>query len=240
MEGLVKFGDRSVGSSENREAATYLQQRLSALGLEVTVDQEPFRNVIANLKGTNQPPRDVLMVGAHYDSVKGSPGATDNAAGVAIVLEVARLLKGESFPYDIRFAFWNAEESGGGGSKAYVKELSSGERERIRLYLNFDSVGFDKGQKKLDLMYNPSAEEIAKRIPVINQSYKLGFLLTHNTKTCFSDHRPFWEKGITALMFHCADHGPAHTRKDTPDQVSYSFVKSITQLGLILLLEEPL
>jgi Zn-dependent M28 family amino/carboxypeptidase len=186
------------------------------------------------LKGTNTAPREVLMVGSHYDSVKNSPGATDNGAGVAIVLEQARVLKGQSLPHDIKFAFWNAEETGGTGSKSYVKEALE-KKEPISFYLNYDSVGFDRGSCLLDLMYNSQSEKIAKRVPNINERYKLGYTLSFNTKTCFSDHRPFWDAGFCALMIHCGDHGPAHTAKDTAEQVSYPFARKNAQLGLILL-----
>jgi Zn-dependent M28 family amino/carboxypeptidase len=192
------------------------------------------RSVVALLKGTNAAPREVVMVGAHYDSVKKSPGATDNGAGVAIVLEQARILRDKQFSYDIKFAFWNAEETGGNGSKAYVKEALE-KKEKLSLYINFDSVGFDNGQSRLDLMYNSQSEKIAKQVPELNTRYQFGYTLTQNTKTCFSDHRPFWDAGFCAMMFHCSEHGPAHTSKDTADHVSYSYVQKNAQLGLIIL-----
>jgi Zn-dependent M28 family amino/carboxypeptidase len=231
---LDAFGDRSVGSQGNRSVAAYLHKRLSECGLAVVFQGGEQQNIVGLLKGTNAAPREILIVGAHYDSAKKSPGATDNSAGVAIVLEQARLLSGKLFPYDIKFAFWNAEETGGKGSKAYVKEALE-KKEPISFYLNFDSVGFDRGQCLLDLMYNNQSEKIAKRVPNINERYKLGYTLSFNTKTCFSDHRPFWDAGFCALMIHCGDHGPAHTSKDMPDQVSYSYAWKNAQLGLILL-----
>jgi Zn-dependent M28 family amino/carboxypeptidase len=231
---LVGFGDRSVGSQGNKTVAEYIYKRLSGLALTVVFQGGEQRNVVALLKGTNAAPRDVLMVGAHYDSVKKSPGATDNATGVAIVLELARVLSDKQFPNDIKFAFWNDEETGGKGSRAYVKEAVE-KREPLAFYLNYDSVGFDSGQCLLDLMYNSKSEKIASLVPEINVCYKLGYSLTHNTKKCFSDHRPFWDAGFCAMMIHCSDHGPAHTAKDTPEQVSYSFARKNAQLGILLL-----
>jgi Zn-dependent M28 family amino/carboxypeptidase len=234
VQELEAFGDRSVGSQGNRAVADYLSQRLSGLGLTVVFQGAEQRNVVALLRGTNAAPREVLMVGAHYDSAKKSPGATDNGTGVAIVLEQARILRDKQFPYDIKFAFWNAEETGGNGSKAYVKEALE-KKEPIAFYLNYDSVGFDSGHCRLDLMYNSQAEKIAKQVPELNTRYQLGYAITQNTKTCFSDHRPFWDAGFCAMMLHCSDHGPAHTAKDTADQVSYPYARKNAQLGLILL-----
>jgi len=234
VQELVAFGDRSVGSSGNRAVADYLYQRLSGFGLTVVFQGEEQRNVVALLKGTNATPREVVMVGAHYDSVKKSPGATDNGAGVAIVLEQARLLRDQQFPYDIKFSFWNAEEIGGQGSKVYVKEALQ-KNEPLAFYLNYDSVGFDSGQSLLDLMYDSHSEKIAKQVPALITRYQLGYTVTQNTKKCFSDHRPFWDAGFCAMMLHCSEHGPAHTAKDTADQVSYPYARKNAQLGLILL-----
>jgi hypothetical protein len=234
VQELVAFGERNVGAEGNKAVALYLQKKLAEFGLEVALQGGELQNVVGLLKGTNAAPREVLIVGAHYDSAKKSPGATDNGAGVAIVLEQARLLSRLSFGYDIKFAFWNGEELGGKGSKAYVKEAVE-KKEPIALYLNYDSVGFDTGKCLLDLMYNSTSEKIAKRIGEINEQYKLGYTLTQNTKKCFSDHRPFWDAGFCALMFHCSDHGPAHTPKDTADQVSYAYAWKNAKLGLILL-----
>jgi Zn-dependent M28 family amino/carboxypeptidase len=234
VQELVAFGDRNVGAPGNKSVAEYLQKRLKELGLEVTLQGGELQNVVGLLKGTNAAPREVMIVGAHYDSAKNSPGATDNGAGVAIVLEQARLLSRMSFAYDIKFAFWNGEELGGKGSRAYVKEALE-KKEPIALYLNYDSVGFDSGKCLLDLMHNSTSEKIAKRVGEINEQHKLGYTLTQNTKKCFSDHRPFWDAGFCALMFHCSDHGPAHTPKDTADQVSYAYAWKNAKLGLILL-----
>ena len=236
VQELVAFGDRSVGTEGNKAAALYLQKKLAEIGLEVALQGGELQNVVGLLKGTNAAPREVLIVGAHYDSAKKSPGATDNGAGVAIVLEQARLLSRLSFAYDIKFAFWNGEELGGKGSKAYVKEAVE-KKEPIALYLNYDSVGFDTGKCLLDLMHNNLSEKIAKWVVEINEQYKLGYTLSQNTKKCFSDHRPFWDAGFCALMFHCSDHGPAHTPKDTADQVSYAYAWKNAKLGLILLSE---
>ena len=234
VQELAAFGDRSAGSAGNKAVAAYLQKRLAEYGLEVELQGGELQNVVGLLKGTNAAPREVLIAGAHYDSAKNSPGATDNGAGVAIVLELARLLSRQSFAYDIKFAFWNGEEQGGKGSKAYVKEALE-KKEPIALYLNYDSVGFDNGKCLLDLMYNSMSEKIAKRVGEINEQHKLGYTLSQNTKKCFSDHRPFWDAGFCALMFHCSDHGPAHTPKDTADQVSYAYAAKNAKLGLILL-----
>lgn len=85
-------------------------------------------------------PNNVVMVGAHLDSVEAGPGINDNGSGTAAILETA--LQIGNFPVEnkVRFAFWAAEEVGLLGSDQYVEGLTQAERDKIRVYLNFDMV----------------------------------------------------------------------------------------------------
>jgi Zn-dependent M28 family amino/carboxypeptidase len=96
-------------------------------------------NVIAELPGKNK--NNIVMAGAHLDSVEVGPGINDNGSGSAAILEVALKLAKLKPENTLRFAWWGAEELGLIGSTAYVEELSQAERNRIALYLNFDMVG---------------------------------------------------------------------------------------------------
>jgi Zn-dependent M28 family amino/carboxypeptidase len=102
-------------------------------------ESRPQVNVIAELPGTNDD--NVVMAGAHLDSVQRGPGLNDNGSGSAVLLEVAEQLAKLKPQNTLRFAWWGAEESGLLGSTAYVNGLSQAERDRIALYLNFDMVG---------------------------------------------------------------------------------------------------
>ncbi len=83
----------------------------------------------------------VVMVGAHLDSVAEGPGINDNGSGSAAVLEVALQMKKVKPRNTLRFAWWGAEESGLLGSEFYVSNLRPEELAKIKLYLNFDMVG---------------------------------------------------------------------------------------------------
>ena len=102
-------------------------------------ESRPQVNVIAELAGTNDD--NVVMAGAHLDSVLAGPGINDNGSGSAALIEVAEQLGKLKPENTLRFAWWGAEESGLIGSTAYVNGLSAAERERIALYLNFDMIG---------------------------------------------------------------------------------------------------
>lgn len=110
------------------------------LTLDTTTESSTARNVIAQTKTGSA--EDVVMVGAHLDSVPDGPGINDNGTGVAATLETAVQLGGSpDVDNAVRFAFWGAEELGLLGSEAYVNSLSQDQRNDIALYLNFDMLG---------------------------------------------------------------------------------------------------
>lgn len=122
------------------EAGVALSQPGSQASLTVAAPKETTQyNVIAESRSGN--PNNVVMVGAHLDSVQGGAGINDNGSGSAAILEVALQMAKVKPRNMLRFAWWGAEENGLIGSTAYVAGLSQAERDRIALYLNFDMVG---------------------------------------------------------------------------------------------------
>lgn len=97
------------------------------------------RNIIAQTKTGS--PTDVVMAGAHLDSVPEGPGINDNGSGVAAILETAvQLGNSPQVQNAVRFAFWGAEELGLIGSRNYVESLDLDALKNIALYLNFDML----------------------------------------------------------------------------------------------------
>lgn len=97
------------------------------------------RNVIAQTKTGST--SDVVMIGAHLDSVPEGPGINDNGSGVAAVLETALALGSSPQVHNaVRFGFWGAEELGLIGSHKYIESLDSGALKDIALYMNFDML----------------------------------------------------------------------------------------------------
>ncbi|QGQ18119.1 M20/M25/M40 family metallo-hydrolase [Cellulomonas sp. JZ18] len=125
-----------------------LVQAAQSTAVEVTLDArvhfeevESF-NVLAETRAGRDD--NVVMLGAHLDSVEEGAGINDNGSGSAAILEVAvKLAKERRLNNTVRFAWWGAEELGLEGSTAYVRELAEqeGELDRIATYLNFDMVG---------------------------------------------------------------------------------------------------
>jgi Zn-dependent M28 family amino/carboxypeptidase len=123
-------------------AATALAHATAPIRLVLDAENVKItsRNVLAQTKTGS--PKDVIMVGAHLDSPRGSPGINDNGSGVAAVLETALQL-GPLAPVNnaVRFVFWGAEEDGLNGVMDYVFGLDRDQLNDIAMYLNFTMLG---------------------------------------------------------------------------------------------------
>lgn len=103
-------------------------------------EQRTARNVIAQTDRGRA--NNVVMVGAHMDSVPAGPGINDNGSGTAAVLEMAQQMRYlKDVNNKVRFAFWGAEEFGLLGSSHYVEQLNQSQIDDIALYLNYDMLG---------------------------------------------------------------------------------------------------
>ena len=128
-----------IGVSKADGAKLRAQPGPTAIKVDAKVTNIKARNVIAQTKtGSTQ---NVVMAGAHLDSVPEGPGINDNGSGVAAVLETA-VQMGSSPPIQnaVRFAFWGAEEAGLIGSMNYIEALDADGLKDIALYMNFDMI----------------------------------------------------------------------------------------------------
>lgn len=238
---LESFHSRAYPSENNQLAGEYLFQRFAEFdGFEVTYHNDNLRNIIATYRGSDSS-SEVYMVGAHYDSKSSAvyaPGATDNGIGVAIVLEFARIINQYQFKKSIIFALWNGEERSLLGSTIYVKELRE-QNTDVGLYINYDSAGYDpEGEYIIDLIANKNSKWAADMVLENHDLYNIGFKKINSVdSSCKSDYVEFWNQGYPAISTHTQSHGPAHTKYDTAENVSYSYARKNAQLGLSLLLE---
>ena len=148
VENLVGFGSRYLYSPGNTSAKDYIYNQFSANGLIVSYDYfyyngNYYQNVVGTLPGTAHP-EEIFILGAHFDSLPAgtdSPGADDNASGVAAILEIASVLSNYRFGCTIQFVAFNAEEQGLRGSKAYA-DKSKANGDNIKGMINFDMIAY--------------------------------------------------------------------------------------------------
>ncbi len=190
-------GNRATGQPGYRASLEYVQAQLEQVGFETEVQRfstwyGTSYNLIADLPGVDA--SDVLMAGAHLDSVGAGPGINDNGSGSAALLEVALTYAESNTTPDkhLRFAWWGAEEQGLLGSKHYVRSLSSAERAKITGYLNFDMVGSPNAGYFLygsSQRYRNTIDEYLSSIGVPTEPVNIGGR---------SDHGSFQRAGIPA------------------------------------------
>jgi len=133
-------GDRS-SSAAQAAAAAYIRGELESYGYSVT--SQPVassENLIATRVGSVQPGAEFVL-GAHFDTVAGSPGADDNASSVAAVLEAARILADEPVASTVHFVFFALEEFGYQGSEAYAGALAAQGRNVVGM-ISLDMIGY--------------------------------------------------------------------------------------------------
>ncbi|MFI1225360.1 MULTISPECIES: M28 family metallopeptidase [unclassified Streptomyces] len=189
-------GNRAHGRPGYKASVDYVKAKLDAAGYTTTLQQftsggATGYNLIADWPGGD--PNQVLMAGAHLDSVSSGAGINDNGSGSAAVLETALAVAGTQYQPDkhLRFAWWGAEELGLVGSKHYVNNLPSAERSKLSGYLNFDMIG------------SPNAGYfVYDDDPVIEKTFKdyfAGLSIPTEIETegdGRSDHAPFKNVGV--------------------------------------------
>ncbi|MDF3046138.1 MAG: aminopeptidase [Ornithinibacter sp.] len=169
-------------------------------------ESRPQLNVIAELPGRNS--SNVVMAGAHLDSVQAGPGINDNGSGSSALLEIAQQISKITPENTLRFAWWGAEESGLLGSRAYVTELSATEKDRIALYLNFDMVAspnyifmvYDGDESGWNAPTGVPIPEGSIQIEDLFESYytKMGIPYDDAQFSGRSDYQAFIQNGIPA------------------------------------------
>ncbi|WP_009634409.1 M20/M25/M40 family metallo-hydrolase [Synechocystis sp. PCC 7509] len=212
-------GDRST--NQNRQVArNYITTSLKNLGwspnLQSFVDGI---NIVAERSG-KIPNAGTIIVAAHYDTVPGSPGADDNATGVATLLEIARIFNNLSTPQTLKLVFFDSEEIGLRGSLAFTANIAN--LANLNGVVVMDMIGFGCYTPNCQ-KYPPGLPAIVQRdrgdflavvgdaehlqllkaftstkLPVITLPIPLKGLFTPDVLR--SDHAPFWYQGIGAVL----------------------------------------
>jgi hypothetical protein len=229
----VKLADRNTGENR-REARAYLADLLKRFGLEPRTHaySPEGENIYATLS-CGRPSAETIVLGAHYDTARGSPGANDNATGVAAVAGVARQMRRHpERTRDIIFVFFDEEERGSRGSKAFARMLKD-ENRPIHSVHTIDQMGWDQdGDRAIELeipydgaleLYRQAARELKMTIPI------------HTTAEAGSDHSAFRKLNYRAVgiteEYRNKDTTPwIHRPGDTTATIDFAYLRSTTQL----------
>ncbi len=183
--------------------------RFTLLQEEVT---RTSRNVEARIQGSDRAD-EILTLTAHYDSVPEGPGAYDNMAGAAIIMEVCRYLKEHQPRRTVEFVWFGAEEKGLLGSRHYIK-LHEQELGKHRFNMNVDLAGQLVGGNVIGVTADPSVCSMLTYLAA-----ETGIGMTTKNQIWGSDSNTFAWKGIPAMTLNRDGFG-MHTHYDTVDLLS--------------------
>lgn len=258
----VKIGERNFAHYDKLNAAAdYIEQSFLQTGLSVqrhtySIKDKIYYNIEAEKKGLHQPDK-IIIVGAHYDSVQGSPGANDNGSGIAGVLSLARAFSTKSTARTIRFvAFANEEPpffwSKNMGSYAYAKRCKE-RKENIIVMLSLETIGYYSDEEKsqhhfppLGFFYpskgnfiafasNLASRKLLREVTISFRRHKQfpsegGAFPGFFPGIFWSDHWAFWKMGYRALMVTDTAflrYPYYHTAQDTPDKINFESMSRV-------------
>ncbi|MBE9039989.1 M28 family peptidase [Oscillatoriales cyanobacterium LEGE 11467] len=225
---LVRERDPYLASAGHFFVREYVRASLAEWGTVAShnfeVQGKIHQNLILDLPAVRDTRKPPILVGAHYDGVPGSPGADDNATGIAVLLEMARAFATEAIAYPIRLVAFDLEEYGLLGSTAYAETLVR-EGRQLRLMLSLEMLGYcdrtpnsqryptpleyfypDRGDFIIFVGNLSSLGDLMRlRKPMRRDGTPCEILPVPNAgkwvpDTRRSDHAPFWDRGYRAIM----------------------------------------
>lgn len=253
-------GERSPFSGQRHlaEVESFIEKELASYGLAVESDTfsyrgKNFRNIVGRLSA--QRGASLIILGAHFDSVEGTPGADDNASGLAVLLEAARLLSRARLRSELLFCAFNLEELNMIGSTYFAKKLKAAEV-KVDAMISLEMIGYTDprpGSQKYPIGLSWLYPERGDFIGVIG-NWNSSSLLRRFTRQMrqvpglpvetlsvpgngglvpavrLSDHSPFWDLGYPALMvtdtsFFRNPH--YHGPRDTLDTLNLDFMAKV-------------
>jgi hypothetical protein len=237
---LAGFGPRVTGSTACDNAGTYIYNVFQGMGLEVRYQywssgSYSGKNVEATIYGENTGSDEIYIVCGHYDSVPGSPGADDNAAGTAAVLAAAKVMSDFKFSHTVRFVAFDGEEQGLIGSSYYVEEAYNNE-DNIVAALNADMIGYAESPddaSKIKIFHDGGSSWIMGYTDLVSQTYDefIGLDIIDAGYASNSDHYRFWQYGYNAIMYHEYHFNPYyHSPQDTIDKMDLDYDMRVSRL----------
>jgi hypothetical protein len=244
----VSLGPRTIGSEAHRQVVDWISDQLASAGWEVEIQEgnqggTPVRNIIGK-RGQGSP---WIVLGAHYDSrlyadhdpdpamrTQPVPGANDGASGVAVLLELARVLPDpdseHAIPGQQWLVFFDAEDNGSIagydwilGSRYFVSQLDGQPSAAVIV----DMIGDQDLDVFLERNSTPWLSD-----QIWDTAADLGFqdqIIPEYRHSMLDDHTPFIQAGIPAVDMIDFDYPVWHTTADTQDKVSAESLQVIGQ-----------
>jgi hypothetical protein len=250
VETLAGFSTRHTLSRDFHQVTNWVVQQFRGLGYDDVAlhsykrDGASPNNVIC-VKPSSGGGSETVILCAHYDCIMQrhndataqAPGANDNATGVAVILEAARIFAQTDLKHTIRFVCFSGEEQGLWGSTAYAAHVRR-EGLDVKFVLNLDQVGFPAASREIiieqdlgntvagnDQASQALANTLAQAVSdQLNIPVKLGPIYD-------SDYMPFEARGYVVIgLYESGENYPGyHSDQDTPDKVDYDYLVDVAK-----------
>lgn len=250
LEDQCAFGPRYPGSEGHKAVRSYIVSRLSEF--QAKVWEHPFQaiistgdtlslvNIEARFGDSRKPP---ILIGAHYDTRpradreekdKSSPilGANDGASGVAILLELARLMQSSKCPVSVDLVFFDGEDYGQNdriedyllGSKKHVSRLGT---RRPSAVIIVDMVGEKDARFPVEEFSGAASASLVNKLWNAAEELGIEAFERRRGRAIIDDHMPFIRAGIPAAVIIDFDYPYWHTLSDTPDKCSPESLEAV-------------
>jgi Zn-dependent M28 family amino/carboxypeptidase len=236
VKSLESFQSRTIMHENNEKAGEYIYQELLKYGYFPKKDYfelkgRKYFNIVSDSSDKSKP---IILLSAHFDSIayennkisSMAPGADDNAAGVAALMEIARILKKNDNSKNIEIVFFNAEEWEAMGSKSLAKQYKDN-KYNIKYMVNIDTIGTWNGPLSETNPVNYVTDRNSETI--INDLKKIFPYPLRKAKELWrDDHGNFWDKGYKAIEITedgCTAH--MHKTTDTAEKLNYDNISNI-------------
>ncbi len=226
-----KIGTRVRAKPAEWRASRYIARKFRSYGYETkvqkfSVDGGTSRNVVAWWPGAN---RYGMVVGGHMDTARRSPGANDNASGVAVLLEMARISANRQPVRRVRFVAFGAEEYGTNGqhhngSQVYVNRLGVEGRKRLGGMVSIDMVG--NGRPLIAATTGMAPQVVAR---TVHNKMRDKVAMSYRITCDCSDNGPFERAGIPAVFLWS---GFEHNHHEPTDTVANLEPMDVRRTGL--------
>ncbi len=240
--------NRYTHSSEIGQARDWIVSAFAALpGLDVTTRSFPVgsstvSNVLAASQGATRPD-DWIIVGGHYDSTSqnplvAAPGAEDNASGCAGVLEMARIFTSSPPEATVLYLCYAGEEQGLYGSFYHSSDLvAAGDDAKVVAMINMDMIGYNQPATALDVELETGAIGVALATVLEDAAAQFTSLVTETSTGfyCCSDHKPYLDRGMPAVLTIEADwnvYPDYHSTTDVPANLSLDMAREILKMNV--------